>query len=79
MECINCLCCCFFDEEPPPQPSTSRKQRRRKGSAMDTRLITKYKEEDFMRVEDEVRKSGKIKAYVCPICTFNYTRSCDGS
>jgi hypothetical protein len=39
---------------------------------MEYRLNTKYKKEDFVRISDEERKGGKVKAYACPICTYYY-------
>lgn len=66
--CLKWLCCCL-DFEPTPRNRSSRKTRR---PAMEYRLNTKYKKEDFVRISDEERKSGKVKAYACPICTYYY-------
>lgn len=74
MECLKCIFfCCDFDSTPPqPRPATSKKKKTRK-SAVETRLSTKYKKEQFVIVSDADRKSGKMKAYCCPICTYYYT------
>jgi hypothetical protein len=73
MDLLYCCCFCFdLEDERVTRLEIVKKKKNRK-SAIETRLHSKYKEEDFVMISDDDRKSKKVKAYCCPICTNYYT------